>query len=102
MFCKKVVLGNFPKFTGIHLYQGLSLNKVAGLRPEAYNFIKKETLAQVFPCEFCEISNDIFSNGTLLVAASERWKIVKPIMMQRNLQKLLEIGSVIIMQETCI
>ena len=25
------------------------------MRPEACNFIKKETLAQVFPCEFCEI-----------------------------------------------
>ena len=24
-------------------------------RPEAYNVIKKETLVQAFPCEFCEI-----------------------------------------------
>ena len=31
-----------------------------GLRPEACNFTKKETLAQVFPCEFCEISNNTF------------------------------------------
>ena len=23
--------------------------------PKVYNFIKKETLAQVFSCEFCEI-----------------------------------------------
>ena len=31
---------------------------------------KKETLAQVFPCEFCEISNNAFLNRTPLVAAS--------------------------------
>ena len=35
-------------------------NKVAGLRP--CNFIiKKETLAQVFSSEFCEISKNTFS-----------------------------------------
>ena len=28
------------------------------------NFIKKETLAQVFSCEFCEISKNIFSYRT--------------------------------------
>ena len=28
--------------------------------PEACNFIKKETLAQVFSCEFCEISKNTF------------------------------------------
>ena len=31
-----------------------------GLRTEACNFIKKETLAQVFSCEFCEISTNTF------------------------------------------
>ena len=40
------------------------------LRSEACNFIKKETLAQVPSCEFCEISKDTFSNRTPLVAAS--------------------------------
>ena len=34
------------------------LNKVAGL--QACNFIKKETLAQVLSCEFCEISKNNF------------------------------------------
>ena len=29
--------------------------------PEAYNCIKKETLAQVFSGEFCEISQNTFS-----------------------------------------
>ena len=28
---------------------------------KACNFIKKESLAQVFPCELCEISNNIFA-----------------------------------------
>ena len=39
-------------------------------RPQACNFIKKETLAQVFSCEFCEISKNIFFLRTPLVAAS--------------------------------
>ena len=37
---------------------------------EACNFIKKETLAQVFSCEFCEISKKTFFYRTHLVAAS--------------------------------
>ena len=37
---------------------------------EACNFIKKETLAQVFSCEFCEISKNSFFHGRPLVAAS--------------------------------
>ena len=38
--------------------------------PETCNFIKKETLAQVFLCEFCEISKNTFSCRRPLVAAS--------------------------------
>ena len=37
----------------------------------ACKFIKKETLPQVFSCEFCEISKNTFSNRTPPVAASE-------------------------------
>ena len=33
VFCKKVVLINFTKFTRKHLCQGLFYNKVAGLSP---------------------------------------------------------------------
>ena len=40
-------------------------------RPKACNFIKKETLTQVFSCEFREISKNTFSYRTPLVAASE-------------------------------
>ena len=47
---------NFAKFTAKHLCQSLFFNKVSG----ACNFIKKETLAQVFSCEFCEISKNTF------------------------------------------
>ena len=39
-------------------------------RPEAYNFMKKETLAQVFSREFCEIFKNTFYYRTPLVAAS--------------------------------
>ena len=46
VFCKRGVLKNFAKFTGKQLCQSLFFNKVAG---GACNFIKKETLAQVFP-----------------------------------------------------
>ena len=35
------------------------------------NFIKKETLTQVFSCEFCEISKNTFFYRTPLVAVSE-------------------------------
>ena len=51
MFCKKGVLWNFTKFTGKHLCQSL--------------------LAQVFSCEFYQISKNTFFYRTLLVAASE-------------------------------
>ena len=40
------------------------------LQASACNFIKKETLAQVFFCEFCEISKNTLSYRTPLVAAS--------------------------------
>ena len=54
---QKGVLGNFAKFTGKHLRQSL--------------FFNKETLAQMFSCEFCEISKNTFSHRTPPVAASE-------------------------------
>ena len=56
--------GVLTKFTGKHLNQSLFFNKVAGFRPQDCNFIKKETLAQIFSCEFCEISKDTFSYRT--------------------------------------
>ena len=52
----KGVLRYFAKFTG------KLCNKVAGL--------KKKTLAQMFSCEFCEISKNTFFYRTPPVAAS--------------------------------
>ena len=49
-----------------HLCQILFFNKVAGA---TCNFIKKKTLAQVFSCEFCEISKNSFFYRRPLVAA---------------------------------
>ena len=48
VFCEKGVLENFAKFTGKKLRQRLFFNK-------------KDTLAQVFSFEFCEISKSTFS-----------------------------------------
>ena len=50
---KKGVFKSFTKFIEKHLCQSLFLKKVAGLRPTTQ--FKKETLTQVFSCEFCEI-----------------------------------------------
>ena len=65
VFCKKGVLKYFANFTEKHLCQRPFYNKVAcwGL--------KKETVAQVFSCEFCEIFKKNFFYKTSLVAASE-------------------------------
>ena len=57
---QKVVHNNFTKLTGKHLCQSLFFN----------NFIKKETLAQVLSCEFCEIFRNTFFYRTPPVAAS--------------------------------
>ena len=54
---RKGVYRNIAKLTEKHLCQSLFLIK---LQAEACNFIKKETLAQVFSCEFSEISKSIF------------------------------------------
>ena len=52
------------KFRGKDLCQNLFFNKVAGLRPG------KETLAQVFSCDFCEIFKNAYFYRTSPVAAS--------------------------------
>ena len=41
------------------------------LQVETCNFIKKETLAEVFSCEFCEISNNTFFKEHLRATTSE-------------------------------
>ena len=70
----------------INLQQGSSFKRVPRTKEIIYfvrklqalgNFIKKETLAQVFSCEFCEISKNIFSYRTPPVAASLLHKKLK-------------------------
>ena len=51
------------KFTGKHLSQSLFFNLVC-------NFIKKESLAQVLSCKFCEISKNTFFTEHLWTTAS--------------------------------
>ena len=58
MFYKKGVLKDFANFTGKHLYRNLFFNK-------------KEALAQVFSCEFCEVFKTIFFTEHLRTIASE-------------------------------
>ena len=63
---KKRIPRNFTKFTAKHLCQGLFFNKVSD-RPAT---LLKETLAQVFTCEFCDISKNTFLHKTPLVDTS--------------------------------
>ena len=66
MFSKKGVLRNSQNS------QKNTCTRVSFLRKlQPSNFIKKETLAQAFSCEFCEISKSIFSYRTPPVAASD-------------------------------
>ena len=58
---EKIILG-----TQISLSQNFTK-----ARSQTCNFIKKETLAQVFSCEFCEFSKNIFSYRTTPMTASE-------------------------------
>ena len=57
MFCKKGVLRNSQNLQEKTCARVSFLIK---LQTEACNFINKETLAQVFSCEFCEISKNTF------------------------------------------
>ena len=71
---KKLFLKISQNFAGKHLCQSLSLNKVT------CNFTKKESLAQVFFCQFCEVFKNRFFYRSLQVVASvistrSIWKI---------------------------
>ena len=47
------------------------------VKKQSPNFIKKETLAQVVSCEFCEISKNTFSHRKTSVAASDSCSVSK-------------------------
>ena len=75
VFCEKGVLRNFAKFTRKHLCQRFFLKKST-----ASNLIKKETLAQVFSCDFCEISKNTFVTEHLrwlLLIKQSRWQLIR-------------------------
>ena len=61
---------NVAAFMSQLCYDKNSRQTLANHRSEACNFIKKDTLAQVFSCEFCEIYKNTFYYRTPLVAAS--------------------------------
>ena len=63
VFYKKTVLENLPKFTGKHLRQS----------PYLINFITKESLAEMFSCESCEIFKNILFTVNLRRTASTYW-----------------------------
>ena len=44
------------------------------LKLMACNFIKKETLAQLFSCEFCELSRNTYFTEHVWTAASVYWR----------------------------
>ena len=70
VFYEKGVLKNFAKFTWKHLSQSLFLIKL-----QACNFIKKDTLSQVFSCEFSVIFKNIFFTEYLRATASASRKM---------------------------
>ena len=69
---KKCVLRNFAKFLGKHLCQSPFLIKKKKEKTE-----KKETLAQVFSCEFYEVSKNIFVTKHLWTTASAKTNFLK-------------------------
>ena len=69
------------------LRKSLFFNKVAGL---ANNFIKTKALAQVFSCEFCEISKNNTFYRHLRTTASEKQKGgISYYLSYNNLEKLI-------------
>ena len=65
---RKGALGNFVKFARKHLCRSHFF--LMKLQSEACNYIKKETVAQLFSCEFCEISMNIVFTEHLWASAS--------------------------------
>ena len=63
------VLKNFTKSKEKHLCWILFLNKVASCRAPVCNFMKEETLAELFSCGFCEIFKNTFFTEHLRATA---------------------------------
>ena len=81
------VLKNFAKFTGKHLCQRFFFNKVA-----ACNFIKKDSQAQAFSCEFWETSKNTFFTQHLQTTAFGRFcdqKLLSAAILYKELEILI-------------
>ena len=74
---RKGVLRNFAKFTRKHLYQSLSFNKVAGLRPAP--LLKKRPWHRCFPVNFVKFVRTPFLTEHL------RWLHLKLTSVFKNL-----------------
>ena len=61
VFCKKGVLTNFEKFTGKHLPLSLVFNVATDL--QRLTLSEKKIPAQIFSCEFCEMSHNTIFKG---------------------------------------
>ena len=70
---KKGVVSDFVKFKGKYLCRKLFFKK---LRMWGLQLYEKETLGQLFFCEFCEISKSAFFTEHLLATASDSSKTV--------------------------
>ena len=71
-FYKKAVLTSFAVICLLEsTCYSLFLNKVVDLGPKACNFIKKETLTQVFSYQYCKIFENNYFEEHLETGASE-------------------------------
>ena len=75
----------------------LEISQIHRKTPEAEvcNFIKKETLAQVISCEFCEVSKNTFSYRTPPLAASKLKMLLRLFGVSENSQNSLFFNSAI-------
>ena len=82
---KKRVLKNLNSVEKMFLKISQNLQESTCARVSFFNFIKKEALAQVFSCEFCEIFKNIISADHIRATASEE---VENAFKEKSMEKL--------------
>ena len=74
--CSYYEIFKFPRKPVIKVrFHIKAVKNFKSLKPQACNFIKKETLAQVLSCDFCHISKNTFSTEHLWATASRNKEI---------------------------
>ena len=68
VFCKKGILKNLKILQSLQKNTFARVSFLIKLQAKACNFIKKEALAQVLSCGFCEIFKNIFYRRPPVVA----------------------------------